>query len=143
MHFVTGGAYNGKAKWVKEHYQVHDDSVWISAYNGGDFPDKIDHHIQLLVLEGLEQWIKQDTDQNSASEIRVSWKLRLDRFLNWEKANQNRQLIIIGSDISKGIVPIEVSDRAWRDACGWVYQDLAQSADRVELIWYGINQQLK
>ena len=143
MHFVTGGVYNGKSKWVRQQYQVTDDSVWVSAYRNHDFPETINPQSKLMVLEGLELWIKQDTQQQDAAEIRTSWKFRMDRFLNWEKDYENRHLIIIGNDLSKGIVPIEASDRTWRDACGWVYQDLAERADRVEVIWYGINQQLK
>lgn len=143
MHFVTGGVYNGKSKWVRQQYQVTDDSVWVSAYRNHDFPETINPQSKLMVLEGLELWINQDTQQLDAADIRASWKLRIDGFLNWEKENEDRHLIIIGNDLSKGIVPIEASDRTWRDACGWVYQDLAERADRVELIWYGINQQLK
>lgn len=143
MHFVTGGSYNGKAKWVREQYQVTDETIWLSAYQDHDLPENMDHHSKRIILEGIERWIKQDIQQFNAADIRASWKLRIERFLNWEKENEDRHLIIIGNDLSKGIVPIEASDRTWRDACGWVYQDLAERADRVELIWYGINQQLK
>lgn len=143
MHFVTGGIYNGKAKWVREQFQVTDKTIWLSAYRDHDLPENMDPHSKRIILEGIELWIKQDTQQLNAADIRASWKLRINGFLNWEKENEDRHLIIIGNDLSKGIVPIEASDRTWRDACGWVYQDLAERADRVELIWYGINQQLK
>lgn len=51
--------------------------------------------------------------------------------------------MLIGSDISKGIVPMAAEDRWWRDTTGWVYQDLVSAAERVDVIWYGISQKLK
>lgn len=55
----------------------------------------------------------------------------------------SRKLVIIGTDISKGIVPLEKENRLWRDFTGWVYQDLVAKAERVDVIWYGINQIMK
>ena len=56
---------------------------------------------------------------------------------------QGRMVILIGSDITKGIVPIEAENRVWRDVTGRVYQDTVSICNRVDLIWYGINKRLK
>ena len=52
-------------------------------------------------------------------------------------------VILIGTDITKGIVPIEAENRVWRDVTGRVYQDTVSICNRVDLIWYGINKRLK
>ena len=59
------------------------------------------------------------------------------------KKNYQRKLVVIGSDITKGIVPVEKENRLWRDVTGWAYQDLAAQADKIDIIWYGCNQTIK
>jgi len=63
--------------------------------------------------------------------------------LDWENAAKERCFILIGTDISKGIVPMEKKNRDWRDITGWVYQDIAAKAEKVDVIWYGISRKLK
>lgn len=98
---------------------------------------------QILVLEGIEVWIRQVTKNIQADESRQEWQSLSQKWMKWESGNQQRKLVLIGSDISKGIVPMAAEDRLWRDITGWVYQDLVSAADRVDVIWYGINQKLK
>ncbi|PLT35938.1 bifunctional adenosylcobinamide kinase/adenosylcobinamide-phosphate guanylyltransferase [Bacillus sp. V5-8f] len=146
MHFVTGGAYNGKSRWVREYYKAQevDLDLWISAYESGSyhndwhFPDS-----EAIVIEGMEQFIKKDCLHMDTTTCRSIWNSRLENWLEWESVEPDRLLIIIGSDITRGIVPIGEEDRTWRDITGWVYQDLSLKADRVDLIWYGLNKQMK
>lgn len=63
--------------------------------------------------------------------------------LNWQEENPNAKLILIGSDISKGVVPVDRQEREWRDITGLMYQRLVQVSERFDIIWYGINRQLK
>ncbi|MDM5227755.1 bifunctional adenosylcobinamide kinase/adenosylcobinamide-phosphate guanylyltransferase [Cytobacillus sp. NJ13] len=141
MHFITGGAFNGKSRWVKEFYQLDDTPhKWISAYHGelaGDLGQK------LIVYEGIELMIREWSQALEFEEIRDKWQEMLAEWQEWEKTAVNRKIVLIGSDISKGIVPMEAADRKWRDASGWAFQDAAAAADRVDLIWYGISQKIK
>ncbi|KON85708.1 hypothetical protein AF332_01930 [Sporosarcina globispora] len=141
MHFVTGGAFNGKSRWVKEFYQLDGTPhKWISAYH--DEPAaELDH--SLIILEGIEMMIREWAQAIELGEIRDKWREMLAKWLEWEKEDNNRKIVLIGSDISKGIVPMEAADRKWRDASGWAFQDAAAAADRVDLIWYGISQKIK
>lgn len=132
MHFVTGGAYNGKRRWVRDRYP---EAKWVSAYNGSPILVELDDSV--VVLEGLEQWVK------GSSYTREEWKRQLEKWLTWENETPSRQVVLIGSDISKGIVPMEKEDRDWRDMTGWVYQDVTAVSRQVDLIWYGINQTIK
>ncbi|PLS15010.1 hypothetical protein CVD28_25150 [Bacillus sp. M6-12] len=145
MHFITGGAFNGKSQWVRNYYQLNDsDCRWISAYSGDVFDYRINESgTDLIVMEGLELWIKRDCHTIEFSEWRKSWQQSLLKWKSWEQEESGRQIIFIGTDISKGIVPVDPNERKWRDLTGWAYQDLTAASDRVDLIWYGVGSQLK
>lgn len=132
MHFVTGGAFNGKRKWVRKKYP---DATWISAYEGESLARTFDS--PKIVLEGIETWVK------DASLSREEWKDIISDWEKWEQEKDGRQVILIGTDIGKGIVPMEKENRSWRDVTGWVYQDIAAVCKKVDVVWYGINQTLK
>lgn len=147
MHFVTGGAFNGKRAWVKKRYQreMHDHYTWISAYEQTKLPKVLPNKNEgLLILEGVEFWIKQlVTEIADQANCRTEWNRILESWLAYEQVEAQQAIVVIGSDISKGIVPMDETARMWRDVTGWVYQDLVKAADRVDVIWYGIATQLK
>lgn len=143
MHFITGGAFNGKRAWVKKKYGLTG-SCWLSAYHDQQLKanfSQIDS--ELLVLEGIEIWLKELTKTNDANRCREIWNHAIRQWLFWERGESQRNLVVIGTDITKGIVPLEKENRLWRDVTGWAYQDLAAKADKVDVIWYGINQTIK
>lgn len=141
MHFITGGAFNGKRAWVRK--KVEKDNTWLSAYEHHQLPRKLTHQQDVLILEGIEIWLKSLSKEYELEHSRKIWNNCLQDWLQWEKEYNSRKLIIIGTDLSKGIVPIEKEDRIWRDLTGWAYQDTAAKAERVDVIWYGINQTIK
>lgn len=144
MHFITGGAFNGKRKWVKKHYNMGE-SLWLSAYNADSITESSNVNIPaMVVLEGIEKWIHAQIDLDILPDVqRQNVMEQIKPWLNWEWEDSHRTLVIIGTDISKGIVPIDKEDRLWRDITGWVYQDLVEQAERAHIIWYGIEQTLK
>jgi len=141
MHFVTGGAYNGKAKWVRNYYSEKAPVQWISAYQDEALPFDFDE--DFVVLQGVEMWLRNEVQQQTAEAIRIKWQEIIKRWRIWEEEKKTRCCIIIGADITKGIVPIEACNRTWRDASGWFFQDIAAASSRVDIIWYGIAQQVK
>lgn len=144
MHFVTGGAFNGKSKWVKEHYKLNAaPHLWFSAYQGNPVPENRENWLDFVILEGIEKWVQKWNGQLAIHEIRGKWRILLQSWIQWEKEAEHRKLILIGTDISKGIVPMLAEERNWRDVTGWVYQDIAETAEKVDLIWYGICQKIK
>lgn len=144
MHFVTGGSFNGKRKWVLEHYKLHRcDALLISPFTEQDALNKVQspNDFRLFtIIEGLEQLIIATMEMDNP---RVFWQQLFAQWQRWESQGENRRLILIGSDVSKGIVPIEREHRIGRDLVGFCYQDLVELCSRVDLIWYGINQPLK
>ncbi len=142
MHFVTGGAFNGKRARVKETYP---DAVWLSAYRGDSFAkiNPADFRNFTIIFEGLEAWVKELIAEKDPDDIRALFRDFFSRWQAWEKADNRRKVVVIGTDIHKGIVPVEGELRAWRDITGWVYQDLVKKCEQVDLIWYGICQTIK
>ncbi|MCM2532851.1 bifunctional adenosylcobinamide kinase/adenosylcobinamide-phosphate guanylyltransferase [Neobacillus pocheonensis] len=144
MHFITGGAFNGKRVWVKNRYMVTKGDRWLSAYDHAPLPtDLTAMEEDLIILEGIEIWLKKLTREFNANKCRKIWNSCLGNWLMWERAKVNRKLVVIGTDITKGIVPMEKENRLWRDVTGWAYQDCAKVAEKMEIIWYGINQTIK
>jgi adenosylcobinamide kinase / adenosylcobinamide-phosphate guanylyltransferase len=143
VHFVTGGAFNGKRKWVKQKYG--EDGDWRSMYTAN--PDiasweQCFSHSSIVVLEGVEQYIKKAFVNNHPSFPRQTWCAFLDTWRKWESEDE-RTVIWIGTDVTKGIVPIDPLERTWRDYTGWAYQELVRYCNTVSVIWYGFEQRLK
>lgn len=146
MHFVTGGAFNGKKEWVKNYYQSRYSNSFpiFSAYKEPiTLSDVNQTNNEVIIIEGLEQWVKTELDERSPDQTRAFFKDEIRRWISWEKQHPNRKFILIGTDITKGIVPMAMEDRLWRDVTGWVFQDAVKQADRVDVVWYGLNQRLK
>lgn len=146
MHIITGGAYNGKSAWVRDFYQLNNGKHfrWISAYKEEGCPDDLSVvNESLIVLEGVEQWILRWIEDHPSADHREMGRRLIQDWVNWELEDNDRMLVIIGTDISKGIVPMERNIRMWRDTTGWFYQDLVEKSNRFDLVWYGIQKQLK
>lgn len=142
MHFVTGGAFNGKSKWVWEVYQLEREKHrWISAYKGDSIQEPGPEPI--VVYEGVEAWLEQQATQAGLQHIREEWQARLEALSQWERGLSGRRVVLIGTDMSKGIVPVSAGDRKWRDLAGWIYQDMVAASEQADIIWYGIRQKLK
>lgn len=142
MHFVTGGSFNGKLNWVLNEYNldIHQDHInIIRCYQGGSISNFGMGDYFVLISE-LEFYLNSLKKNDSG---RAAFNQQLKIWLQWEAELENRKLILIGSDISKGVVPIDKKDREWRDFVGWCYQDIVSSADRVDVIWYGISNTIK
>lgn len=146
MHFVFGGAFNGKAKWVKTQYHnlpLDWRSAYIPAFQSEQF-ETVTTFSNCTVLEGIENYVKEKlSEEENIDDLRSHLNDLLITWIQWEREQAGRTLIIIGNDLSKGVVPIEKNDRLWRDVTGWFYQDIAKMAERVDLVWYGVAKRLK
>lgn len=145
MHFVTGGAFNGKRKWTSKSYEIEASChTWLSAYDDKNIIEKIqqtDFFQTITVIEGLEEIVREIlvSDQDPL----VIWKGFLEKWSNWERETPGRRIVLIGTDITKGIVPMEAIQRKWRDDCGKVFQMTMEQCEKANVIWYGISTSLK
>lgn len=58
-------------------------------------------------------------------------------------ATSEGQWVIISDEIGNGIVPMEDTDRAWREATGRILIELAKDADEVHRVVLGMGQRIK
>jgi adenosylcobinamide kinase / adenosylcobinamide-phosphate guanylyltransferase len=141
MQFVTGGAFNGKSEWVRETNKQK--LEWLKLSEERTLP-KPDPFQNTVVLEGLEYLILNEVrKEKEMNIIRSEFYSLFEMWLNWEETSAQRDVIWIGSDIGRGIVPIDSTERKWRDLTGWVYQDLVKLSESVYEIWFGLPQKLK
>ena len=52
-------------------------------------------------------------------------------------------MIFIANDVSGGVVPMDPTLRAWREACGRMNLKLAKASDEVWRLFCGIPQRVK
>lgn len=124
MRIIIGGAYNGKKAYVKKELLGEQEAEWFE----GTLPVGA---VENIVVTDLHKWLAQfEGDENSAIQLVM-------------EALANRNSIVILTDISRGIVPMDAKDRELRDRCGRLYQKLMQEADEVIQIWYGIPKKIK
>ena len=123
MQVFIGGAHNGKRAYVKE-MLTEQDVDWIEG--GLPSPSR-----EPIVVTGLENWLA----SCALSEEEAIYQVM--------KSVENRDTIVILTDIGRGIVPMDARQRQLRDTCGRLYQRIMAEADEVTRIWYGIPQTIK
>lgn len=126
MRVIIGGAHNGKRAYVKTllEEQGKDNVQWFD----GELPSP---GSEKVVLAGIEKWLEQCGLGEEEAISRVIQSV------------ENRDAILILTDIGRGIVPISAGQRELRDVCGRLYQRLLAEADEVTRIWYGIAKTIK
>src|SRR5690625_3789051 len=138
MHLVIGGAYNGKANWVKEQYGFKDNQLitWISFYNGDFLKTNLStYKTNYIVLQGLEKLVLYYMHHYELKDVEdCLTHLIHHTFLPFVKDGREHRLILIGTDITKGIVPVESTMRNWRDITGRFYQELVTYSNQVDLV---------
>ncbi|KUP08125.1 hypothetical protein Q73_07090 [Bacillus coahuilensis m2-6] len=141
MYFITGGAFNGKIEWTKNNLVYTQNVKWVKEEES-IFPLGGEDN-STIVITNLEKRIYCMLDQVDSSKIRIIWVQMLLDLKNWELHGNNRHVLIIGNDITRGIVPMDASIRQFRDLVGWLYQDTVKYCDDVYKIWYGLPTKLK
>ena len=126
MKLITGGAYQGKLDFAIKKYNINTTEI----VNGETF-DVADlsnirciNNYHLLVKKFLE---------NGENPILETNKI----------ISENPDIIIIIDEIGNGIIPLERSERIWREQVGKVGCLLAEKADTVERIICGIAIKIK
>ncbi|MBQ6373237.1 MAG: bifunctional adenosylcobinamide kinase/adenosylcobinamide-phosphate guanylyltransferase [Clostridia bacterium] len=125
MILIIGGCYQGKLGFAKERYGLSEADIFTCGY---------------------------DTDAIDRSKRCIAY---IERFaLNCVRAGEEPlqalrtdalrpDAVVIATDISGGVVPVDAELRSWREACGRMNNDLAARADEVWRLFCGIGQRLK
>lgn len=113
------------------------------CYNGYELEElKIAEPInkRVAIIHGAEHYVKALLEKGFTHRAFLE---QLTDFIRWEQEAEGRKLVVIGTDMSKGVVPMDRFMRLWRDEVGWCYQQLMKQADIAHMIWYQIPQVLK
>lgn len=126
MRVVIGGAYNGKRAYVKS--ILEKEGIANVPWYEGVLPNSGQ---EMIVVTDLERWLITFEGEET---------LAIEQVL---QALKNRKSIVILTDISRGIVPMDAETRELRDRCGRLYQKVIGQAEEVIQLWYGIPKKIK
>ncbi|QUG40465.1 bifunctional adenosylcobinamide kinase/adenosylcobinamide-phosphate guanylyltransferase [Psychrobacillus sp. INOP01] len=124
MHVIFGGAFNGKRAYVEQRIQGRN-VQWLDVEADAYF---LMPNIEVVVVFGVENLLE------------PKGKELLEKLGKWDK---QAEVLVIATEIGRGIVPMDASMRMLRDDVGRFYQQLFTKADSVTRIWYGISQTIK
>ena len=124
MHLIIGGAYQGKLEFAAKTYGFGQGQIFSCTETEIDFSfpciANIEEYVYGCILRG----------ENALAYFRENRHL-------WEHS------VLILRDISGGLVPVDKTDRAWREAVGRLCQYLSGEAETVSRIFCGLEQRLK
>lgn len=124
---VIGGACQGKTEWVQENFpeykSVSPEMLLKENREGKMLSGVCINRFHMI----LKQWIQKGRDYKEAVAL----------------LRQNPSWLIVSDEIGSGIVPMEKSDREWRECTGRALCDLAKDADEVYRMHCGIPTQIK
>lgn len=126
MHIIIGGAFNGKRAYVKQLIEA----TWYEQ----QLPQQVEGNIVIAGLEGILRAHLEEEEEHVAA-------IFADKLRDLDA--QSDELIVILTDMGRGVVPLDKAERQLRDTCGRLYQVLFSEATTVTRIWYGLPEILK
>ena len=122
MKLILGGAYQGKTDWAKEQFGLTDDDFFTcaDAHLSTDRPAirHIERYTLACVRAGIDPCEEADFDALADK-------------------------ILICDEISSGLVPMDATERKWRDVTGHFLAKVSKNAESVTRIFCGLPLQLK
>ena len=125
MVFVFGGAYQGKLDFVRETFGVKEEEIVRCDQDGT--PD-----LTGRVIYGIEEMTYGMTRRGEDAEKWIA-----DHMAAFEDK------ILVCTDISRGLVPMDPVERAWREINGRCMNRIAARADEVWSVFCGIGSRVK
>lgn len=126
MILIFGGAYQGKLDYALENYNIAERDVYHCDLESMviNFDKKIICELEKFVLACVKEGInaKECLEDN------------IDKL---------KDKVIICDDISQGVVPLDKTERAWREMTGRCMTYLGQQADEVFRVFCGIGSKVK
>ena len=130
MKMIFGGAYQGKLEYALKKYNISEDDVF---YCSSEIPE-ID--FSKRIIYGLEKFSWACETKSDSPE-----KILMDIISSNEDTSCDR--IFISEDISCGLVPMDKTERSWRENHGRMMIALANKCTSVERIFCGIPMKIK
>lgn len=95
-----------------------------------------------LVITGVLEWLDSALDATEHDVLRSQWQSELTT-LGQRAHKLSAPLIIITTEVGRGIVPMQPEQRSLRDANGWFNQDAAAQAEQVWYVRHGLVMAIK
>lgn len=126
MIFIIGGSYQGKCEFALETYAISSDDVFVCNTEtcSIDLSKRVIAHIEQFALGCIQR----------SEEPKDYWASILPSLAD---------KILIADDVSCGVVPIDTTLRAWREATGRANNYLAREADEVWRVFCGLGARIK
>ena len=127
VDFIIGGCYQGKTAYAKKQYQLRDADI-ISGADVELFSDLSG----VKCLNGLHLLVRRTSGQDVSPEQIADWLFA-----------ENGPEVILSDEIGYGVVPVDASERRYREAAGRLSCRVAERAERVVRVVCGYGQVLK
>ena len=125
MILIFGGAYQGKLEYALDNFNMTEKDVFHCKEEAA-----ID--LSFKVISNLENFVMGCVKEGKEAK---------DLLLEYGSALEDK--IIILTDISQGIVPMDQNERWWREMTGRTMLYLIRRADRVIRVFCGLGQEIK
>lgn len=139
---VLGGAFQGKTKWAKEYWHIPKEDCFDGRES--DFKKETERLYEAKLVAHIEkmvEWYCQDEveekSQTSLQDLEKCW-IKIEKM--WKNGNYP---VLIVDEMGYGMVPMERTDRRYRELTGRITCKLAEQADEVYRVIAGIPQRLK
>ena len=121
MELIFGGAYQGRLEYAKSKYNLRDEDIFFCSEERAeiDLSKPAVYCIEKFLLACIRE------GGNPAEEFKNIFDVLADK-------------IVICTDISQGIVPIDKDLRAWREETGRAMVKMAEAAQSVTRIFAGL-----
>lgn len=130
MILVFGGAYQGKLEYVLDKFDMTAEDVYRCSRDG-------EMDLSKTVIYGLEEFVYWCTENGVEAKEVLAGRFTSDELQPYADK------IFIANDVSQGLVPMDATDRAFREMMGRTLLYLAKEADEVHRVFCGIGQRLK
>ncbi|SHF00090.1 bifunctional adenosylcobinamide kinase/adenosylcobinamide-phosphate guanylyltransferase [Clostridium fallax] len=124
MILVFGGSFNGKLDFVLEEFGLTKDDVYFCKDENIKLDKKIIYNLEEFTYKAISLGM-------SPLDILKSHKEEL------------KDKIVICDDISSGVVPIDKTERIWRESTGKCLQWITKNSDKVYRVFFGIGKVIK
>ena len=122
MILIVGGAYQSKRAFAMERFGLAPEDFCDCQISAPDFSKRALCHVEQYVLRC----------------VRAGW----DEAALLDEPSLDGKILIF-DDISCGVVPLDAETRAWRERSGRLAAALAQRADEVWRVFFGLGERLK
>jgi adenosyl cobinamide kinase/adenosyl cobinamide phosphate guanylyltransferase len=157
MIFVLGGAYQGKKSFAKREICQENRTKWLDCSSLNKlsqeiveaYPEdkRLSEIVNLWIQEGNYSTIVIDKVESSIRQTKTLEEIEgvMNELIILDKnaKREGIELVLIGTQIGSGVVPIDPIQRVYRDNVGFLFQRIARQAKEVYRIWAGLPEKLK